>query len=427
MKLLNRLETRLILLMMLVAAATSLLVYWLNNYQRQEAFRELPSEVRDLLRREEGRLPPLRFPAEARQLLTSGYSVVLRLEPSVRPGEPPTFLLRPLSATDPVQQTQEVRVAPLSRGRGPSFEERLQQNLLIAGLVSTLLGGLLAVLLVRPSVRPIEAVSRAAQRMAAGDLTVRVPGLRGRDDTSARLAQNFNHMAETLERHEAQRKAMIADVAHELRTPLTVMQGRLEAIQDGVVPLEAAEIDRLHGQTLMLSRLVEDLRILSLADAGKLTLERRRVDVRGIVGQAVASFSAQAEGRGIRLEPRLPEKDVELLADPIRLSQVLNNLIANALNHTPDGGHVAVRLDLQGGKVLLSVEDSGPGIPREALPRLFDRFYRAEESRSRKTGGSGLGLAIVKALVELHGGRVEAHNAAQGGAVFEVRLPLVTS
>jgi two-component system, OmpR family, sensor histidine kinase BaeS len=417
---LNRLEVRLVLLMMLVAAVTSLMVYWLNDYQRQQAFRELPSEVRDLLQRDEGRLPPLRFPTELRQMLTSGYSVVLRLEPSSIPGEPPVFFSRPLSASN---STQEVRIAPLIRTRGPSFEERLQQNLLIAGLVSTLLGGLLAILLVRPSVRPIEAVSRATQRMSEGDLSVRVPKLQGQDDTSARLAQNFNHMAESLEQLETQRKAMIADVAHELRTPLTVMQGRLEAIQDGVVALEPSEIDRLHSQTLMLSRLVEDLRTLSLADAGKLTLERRKLDARSIVQQVVESFSAQAEGKGVRLEVRLPEKGIELEADPIRLSQVLGNLIANALNHTPGGGRIEVQLGIQNGKVLLQVLDSGSGIPEEALPRLFDRFYRAEESRSRKTGGSGLGLAIVKALVELHGGKVEAKNRSQGGAVFEVRLP----
>ena len=422
MRLLNRIEFRLALLMVSVAIVTSLMVYWLNDYQRRQAFRDLPSDVRDLLRRNEDRFPRLGLPSDVQQLLSSGGQVVVQMERSSDPDQPTVFIMRSISETDP---TKALRVpASTPRPKGISFEQRLQQNLLIATLVSTALGGLLALLLSRRIARPIEAVSEAANRMAAGDLSVRIPALRGEDDTSVRLAHNFNHMAESLERLENQRKAMIADVAHELRTPLTVMQGRLEAIQDGVVALEPSEIDRLHGQTLLLSRLVEDLRTLSLADSGKLTLERRKLDARSVVESVVVNFLPQAQSKNVDLQVKLPPQAVPLEVDPYRLAQVLGNLLSNALNHTPSGGSIEVRLGLQGGKAMLWVEDSGSGIPIEALPRLFDRFYRAEESRSRKTGGSGLGLAIVKALVELHGGKVAAQNRSQGGASFEIQFPL---
>lgn len=304
----------------------------------------------------------------------------------------------------------------------PDFRTRLQQSLLIATLASSVLGILLALIFARRLARPIEAVSVAATRLASGDLSARIPAPKGNDET-ALLARNFNRMAESLEKLETERKAMIADIAHELRTPLTIMQGRLEAIQDGVASLEMREIDRLHHQTRLLSRLVEDLRTLSLADAGRLTLERRPLDLCAVVQHTVAGFQGQAQDKGIKLQLRLPSPPLEVEADPDRLTQIISNLLHNAVAHTPAGGTITVEVEARGKEVAVRVSDTGPGIPEEALPRVFDRFFRAEASRSRQSGGSGLGLAIVKALVELHGGMVEAKNRSSGGAEFRFLLP----
>ncbi|RIH81794.1 Signal transduction histidine-protein kinase BaeS [Meiothermus luteus] len=298
----------------------------------------------------------------------------------------------------------------------------MQQNLLIASLVATLLGVLVALVFARRMAQPIEAISEAAGRLAQGDLSARAPVPRGEDEV-ARLARNFNHMAASLERLEAERKAMIADIAHELRTPLTVMQGRLEAIQDGVMPLEMAEVDRLHHQTQLLSRLVEDLRTLSLADAGRLNLVLRELDLAEHVRRLAHTFQAALEAKRIELELRLPAQPILVQADADRLAQVVTNLMTNALAHTPAGGRIVLEVAAQAAHAVLRIRDSGPGIPEEALGRVFDRFYRAEASRSRSTGGSGLGLAIVKALVELHGGWVGARNHPEGGALFELCLP----
>ncbi|GIW29486.1 MAG: hypothetical protein KatS3mg070_2849 [Meiothermus sp.] len=202
------------------------------------------------------------------------------------------------------------------------------------------------------------------------------------------------------------------------------MQGRLEAIQDGVVPLEMGEIDRLHQQARLLSRLVEDLRTLSLADAGRLNLALQPLNLAELARRMAAAFGTALEAKQVALELRLPEGPVPVRADPDRLAQVIGNLLTNALEHTPAGGKIALEVAKDTTHAHLRVLDSGPGIPAEALHKVFDRFYRAEASRSRATGGSGLGLSIVKALVELHKGTVAAHNRPEGGALFEVRLPL---
>ncbi|GIW25401.1 ATP-binding protein [Meiothermus sp.] len=416
----NRIEVRLSLLMALVAVTTSLLTVALNTLQRERTFRELPAEVRDFLRRNEGRPPSLNLTPELRQLLAEGRELRVQMRPSTTPDNPnPIFLVSPLD--DPDAPPVALQAPP--RPRRPSLEARLQQNLLIAGLVAALLGGLVALVFARRMARPIEAISAAASRLAQGNLSVRIPVPRGEDEV-ARLARSFNHMAASLERLETERKAMIADIAHELRTPLTVMQGRLEAIQDGVMPLEMAEIDRLHHQTALLARLVEDLRTLSLADAGRLNLMLRKLDLVEQVQRAVGAFQAALQAKAIRLELNLPSTPLYIQADPDRLSQVIGNLLTNALAHTPTGGTIALEITSDPAQAYLRIQDSGPGIPEEALGKVFDRFYRAEASRSRASGGSGLGLAIVKALVELHGGRVAARNHPAGGALFELALPL---
>lgn len=415
----NRLEVRMTLLMVLVVVATSLITIALNSYQRERAFRELPADVRDFLQRSENRLPPLGLPPALRELLLSGKEIRVGVVASTNPDNPsPVFLVSPLD--DP--QAQPIRIQPYPRGRRPSFEAQLQQNLLIASLFATALGVLAALVLARRIARPIKDVSNAANRLAQGDLSARIVQVSGQDET-AHLAQNFNRMAESLEKLEAERRAMIADIAHELRTPLTVMQGRLEAIQDGVMPLEMSEIDRLHNQTGLLARLVEDLRTLSLADAGRLTLELRNYDLGQLARNVSAAFQASLDAKKIHLELHLPTQPLQIQADADRMAQIVSNLLANALAHTPAGGSIALEV-FAANSATLRISDSGSGIPEEALSKVFDRFYRGEASRSRATGGSGLGLSIVKALVELHKGTVTVRNRPEGGAVFEVRLPL---
>lgn len=420
MHLFHRIEVRLSLLMALVAITTSLLTVALNTFQRERTFRELPPEVRDFLRRNEERPPSLSLTPELRQMLAEGRAIRVQMRPSDNPDNPnPIFWITALDSPD----ARPVRLQAPPRLRRPSLEARLQQNLLIAGLAATGLGVLLALVFARRIARPIEAISDAASRLAQGDFAARIVTPRGEDEV-ARLARNFNRMAEALEKLEAERRAMIADIAHELRTPLTVMQGRLEAIQDGVMPLEMGEIDRLHHQAALLSRLVEDLRTLSLADAGRLNLTLQPMNLVELVGRMAATFRAALKARQVELELKLPGRAIPIQADPDRLAQVIGNLLSNALEHTPAGGKIALEVTSDTTQAYLRVQDSGPGIPAEALNKVFDRFYRAEASRSRATGGSGLGLSIVKTLVELHRGTVGAHNRPEGGAVFEVKFPL---
>ncbi len=284
---------------------------------------------------------------------------------------------------------------------------------------------LLALVMARRIARPIQAVSIAANRMAAGNLASRVtlPTFVTRDeDETATLARSFNTMAESLERQEETRKAMIADIAHELRTPLAVMQAKLEALEDGVLELSVDEIKRLQHQTHVLSRLVDDLRVLSLAEAGQLALERRRVKLESLARSVTLTFNERAHSKNIQLE-FVSSGEITLDADPDRITQVLSNLLDNAIQHTPASGCVTVSLESLEKNAQLSVSDTGSGLPPETIDRVFDRFYRADASRNRSSGGSGLGLAIVRALVELHGGRVRAQNGAGGGAEFVVLLP----
>ncbi len=299
-----------------------------------------------------------------------------------------------------------------------------ERTLLIGMLVAAGLTILLAVLLSRSIARPIAAVSRAAEGVAAGDFRARVHlterQQRSRLET-ARLAVTFNQMSAALESYETQRKAMVADIAHELRTPLTAMQMRLEAIQDGLVPMTGSQAENLLKQTTLLSRLVEDLRTLSLADAGKLALRRQETDLAELVGEVLASFEARAKRQGVELRLVTPagEAPRTALVDQTRLMQVMSNLVDNALRVTPEGGSVLLRVVHGGSASRLEVLDSGPGIPESDLPHIFERFVQSKDTK----GSSGLGLAIVDALVKLHGGTVKAFNRSDGGATFQVTLP----
>lgn len=299
--------------------------------------------------------------------------------------------------------------------------------ILIAVAFASIIVALFSAILISSRIaRPLWAVSKAAQQVAEGEWAARASmnkrAMRGNSET-ARLVRNFNTMADSLERLEVERTASIAAIAHELRTPLTVLRGRLEAIRDGVLELDSAESILLVQQVELLSRLVNDLRTLSLAEAGKLSMHLETIDLAALTRSIVSSFEARAGEKSVRLEVAAPDF-LEVKLDPNRYHQVLGNLLENALRHTPEDGFVRVNLEARELSAELTVRDSGVGIPSDAIEQIFERFYRVDSSRNRASGGSGLGLAIVRAVVEAHGGIILARNAQGGGAEFRVSLPL---
>ncbi|MDQ0988139.1 HAMP domain-containing sensor histidine kinase [Streptomyces sp. V2I9] len=273
-------------------------------------------------------------------------------------------------------------------------------------------------------VRPLHALTGAAQRMRDGEEPASVP-VSG-DDEVGRLAAAFNDMSAHRARLEEQRKAMVSDVAHELRTPLSNIRGWLEAAQDGLADPDPAFVSSLLEEAVLLQHIIDDLQDLAEADAGALRLHPEPVEVRELLGQVAAAHQARAEHAAVTLAVAVPSPGPELCADPVRLRQAVGNLVSNAVRHTPEGGRVTLSArasDEGDGAVLVEVADTGSGIPSADLPHVFDRFWRAEKSRSRRTGGSGLGLAIVRKLVEAHGGTVNATSTEGKGSAFLIRLP----
>ena len=274
----------------------------------------------------------------------------------------------------------------------------------------------------RRILRPVETLTAAARRMEKGDLSQRVEAQSS--DEIGELARAFNAMADGLNRLEELRRNMVSDVAHELRTPLSNIRGYLEAVRDGVVEPKPEVIDSLYEEAMLLNRLVDDLQELALAEAGQLTLERQLVAPAGLANRAVEAARGQASASGIALRTDLPERLPLVNVDPQRIGQVLGNLLSNALTHTPSGVEVVVTARADGSEVQLSVSDTGEGVRPEHLPYIFERFYRADRSRSRTTGGTGLGLAIAKQLVEAHGGRIEVESEVGQGTRFTFTLPV---
>lgn len=271
---------------------------------------------------------------------------------------------------------------------------------------------------------PLSELERAAQAVGQSDLSQRVTVHGARELRAVGL--RFNEMAEQLEKEEALRRNLLADVAHELRHPLHILRGSLQAILDGVYPLSQAEIAHLLDQTYHLNRLVEDLHALAQAEARQLPLQRQPTDMAVLVKEITAAFSPLAAAKEIDLRVALLGALPTLPVDEARLRQALNNLLGNALRHTPVGGQVRVQMQQVAGELDISVADSGSGIAAEHLPYVFDRFYRADAARSRDRIGTGLGLAIVRAIAEAHGGRASASSPGRGqGSVFNLYLPLV--
>jgi signal transduction histidine kinase len=297
----------------------------------------------------------------------------------------------------------------------------IQGRLLEFMAFSILVGTVGGIVIGRVTSAPINRIAKAAHRLGKGELGVRVQ-VRGSQEIRE-LAETFNKMAAELQHAETLRTNLMADVSHELRTPLTVLEGNLRAALDRVVPLDEAEIASLYNQTRHLTRLVNDLRELSLAESGQLPLEKMPTNLKTLVSETIQALEPLAVERGVTLLDEVPQLP-EVTVDPFRIRQVLFNLLSNALRHTPEGGKITLNGETGSGVVTISVRDNGEGLEPEQLSAVFDRFYRADKSRSRETGGTGLGLAIVKAIVEAHGGQIEAHSAGKGkGSLFRVVLP----
>jgi two-component system OmpR family sensor kinase/two-component system sensor histidine kinase BaeS len=300
----------------------------------------------------------------------------------------------------------------------------LNRAALTAGIIA---GGIslgLVFFLAYGLMRPVRELTRAVDKIAGGDLTQRVP-VRGNDEL-ATLGIRFNQMASSLQRAEETRRAMTADIAHELRNPLAVQRANLEALQDGIYPLTPQNLGPILEQNQLLTRLVEDLRTLALADAGQLGLQKIEVDFEDLVKKVVERFRPQADSQGVELRFLEIEGQVlaaEVFIDPGRVEQILGNLLSNALRYTPHDGYIEVQTTYLPDAVQLTIHDSGPGIPQEAMENIFERFYRAGRSRARSEGGTGLGLAIARQLAQAHGGTLSAANHPEGGAVFTLRIP----
>jgi two-component system, OmpR family, sensor histidine kinase BaeS len=303
-----------------------------------------------------------------------------------------------------------------------AFLQSTLLGLVVAGVLSFLLTWRLS----RTIAKPIEKVSKAAVEVSKGNLGARANlserELEARNEMSE-LGRNFNAMAASLESYESERRAMIADIAHELRTPITALELRLEALSQDLVPFEKSEVERLKKQVTLLSRLVQDLRTLSLADAGQLSLHKQRVDVKQLVQECLRTYELKAKQRDIHLRENLESVTAKL--DPERFGQILGNLLDNALRVTPSDGSIAVTLTQARDTFTLCIADTGPGIPGADLPHIFERFVQARDTKGASTkGSSGLGLAVVQTLAQLHGGTVTASNRNTGGATFRLELPV---
>ena len=297
----------------------------------------------------------------------------------------------------------------------------VDRYLLWAGIGVALLGTALVWILARRTLAPAQRLEAAARRLGRGDLSQRAE-VTGPTEIR-QLAHSFNSMAAELEEAESRRRSLTADIAHELRTPASNIQGYMEAIRDGVIRPTPETVDTIHEQALLLSRLVEDLRLLAQVDDGELRLQRTRTRVEELVHLCVDALRPRAEAKGVILSVDVAESLPELDLDATRIIQAVGDLLDNAVTHTPEGGCVMVSTRTGVDSVEVQVADTGPGIAPDDLTRVFDRFYRADPSRSRSTGGTGLGLTIARRLVEAHGGSIEARSVVGQGSRFIIRLP----
>ncbi len=318
----------------------------------------------------------------------------------------------------PGESTGTIREPAISR-----LASGVNRALLLTGLAAGVVGVLLVWLMSRRVLSPVRTLGTAAQKLGQGDLAQRVPT--SVPGELGQLANTFNIMASNLQEAEKRRRNLVADVAHELRTPLSNIQGYLEAVKDGLLQPNSATIDIIHQQVLHLVSLVEDLRVLALAESGSLRLDYQSVAPGELLEQTAEAFRARAGTKGVELVLDLPRQLPRVEMDRTRMTQVVGNLLENAILHSPEGSVVTISARAPDTETLrLAVADQGRGIEPEELPQIFDRFYRVDPSRARATGGSGLGLTIAKQLVEAHQGTIGVESKLGKGSCFYVELPL---
>ena len=302
------------------------------------------------------------------------------------------------------------------------FNTSVNRSLVFAITLAGMVGLLLTYFLSRSILRPVDELIRAARAMEKGDLSQRVT-VRSKGELGE-LARAFNAMAEGLTRLEQLRQNMVTDVAHELRTPLSNVRGYLEALRDGVVEPTPETIASVYEEAMLLNRLVDDLQELAMAEAGQLNLVCQPVDIREVIDKSVLSLKSRAIEKEVNLATDVPNDLPLVEADAERLGQVLRNLVKNAIVNTPPGGEIEIQARMVDSQVEVSVQDNGTGISAEHLPYVFERFYRADQSRARTTGGAGLGLAIVKQLVEAQGGKVAIDSQVDAGTRVSFTSPI---
>jgi signal transduction histidine kinase len=322
-------------------------------------------------------------------------------------------------------QTMQVDNPGLLADLEAHLQQAVHDQLVVATLAGIVAAIVASIFTTRRILLPIQAMTRASQRISAGDYHERIEAP-SQDELGA-WATSFNQMAEALERTERRRLELIGDVAHELRTPLSGIKSSLEGLVDGVLPCEPDTFLGLQHEVSRMQRLVHDLADLSRAEAGQVHLELRPVDLGKLIDTAVARLHPQFEDKDVALRLEIPLGLPQAVVDANRMTQVLLNLLGNALQYTPSGGQVIIRAWAERGKLVVAVQDSGTGIAPEHLPHIFERFYRVDKSRSRAGGGSGIGLTIAKHLIEAHRGSIEASSPGLGqGSTFTFTLPLST-
>ena len=332
-------------------------------------------------------------------LVLASREVQHRLEYSTPPGQPPPLIRPPVRGVPPW----------------------LWICFLVAGIAGLVLAMGLSLFMANRISKPLGALTAATSSIADGEYGKTVDVAGGREIEE--LATAFNQLSGKLAKNELLRQNMVADIAHELRTPLTTLRGDFEALQDGLLEPGSKVLENLMGDVLMLSRLIEDLQQLTLADAGQLTLQCESIDPKAFVDDVASRFENELARKGVSLDVRL-EDDLERIdADRFRLTQVLSNLVKNSLQHTPAGGAITVSVTPTESGLIFAVSDNGPGIDREDLPFIFERFYRTDKSRTRSTGGTGLGLAIARTLVNAGGGHIWAESEAGEGTTISFTVP----
>ena len=318
----------------------------------------------------------------------------------------------------------EFYIVPLDAAATGGLSQQINLSLLIGGLFVVVIATIIVFILTRQITSPIQEVINAARKLGKGDLSQRVT-VDGKGDV-AELLTTFNAMADGFERNEALRASFIADSAHELRTPVSIIRGYLEAVRKGIIKPNDATVNLLYGETVRLSRLIEDLQKLSISDAGQLKLDCQAVDIAELVSDA-ASAAIEAPEKGISLKTEVKGQLPLVNVDPNRIMEVLHNLIENAVRYTGKDGSVIISAWQEKNSIKISVADTGEGIPPKDIENIFERFYRVDKSRSRVTGGYGLGLTIARRYVEAHGGRITVQSELGKGSTFVFSLPLETN